>query len=257
MHALIAAGGVPGPEDPMYPFTQGGPRALVDVAGKPMVQWVLDALGGSRSCEQIVIVGLRDDVGLSASRPLHYVPDQGGLLQNILAGLHRIQQLDPAATYALYVSADIPAVTPEIVDWRIHAAEGFEKDVDYVAIERSVMEARFPESRRSYVRLRDMDVCGSDMNVLRLGLAGKEELWERFIAARKSLLRQAALIGFDTLFLLLTKRLTLKEGERRVSRRFNISGRIHLSPYPELGMDVDKPFQLEIVRRDLSAAPSN
>ncbi len=256
MHALIAAGGVPGPEDPMYAFTHGEPRALVDVAGKPMIQWVLDALGSSRRCEQIVIVGLGDDAGLTCDKPLHYVPNQGGMLRNIIGGLYRIQQLDPAATHALYVSADIPTVTPEIVDWRIEVAAGFTQDVDYLAIERSVMEARFPDSRRSYVRLRDAEVCGSDMNVLRIGLAGEEEIWERFIAARKSLLRQAALIGFDTLFLLLTRRLTLKEGERRVKRRFNLTGRIHLSPYPELGMDVDKPFQLEIVRRDLSATPT-
>jgi hypothetical protein len=31
-----------------------------------------------------------------------------------------------------------------------------------------------------------------------------------------------------------------------------LTGRVAFTPYPEMGMDVDKDFQLEIIRKDLA-----
>lgn len=114
------------------------------------------------------------------------------------------------------------------------------------------MEARYPGSRRTYVRLKGLEVCGGDLNAIRLSLAAEDNpLWARLIEARKSPLRQAALIGFDTLLLLLLRRLTLEDAAARVCRRLGLRGLALLCPYAEIGMDVDKPFQLELVREDL------
>ena len=76
-------------------------------------------------------------------------------------------------------------------------------------------------------------------------------MWEKITNSRKSPLKQAALIGFDTAFLLLTGRLTLKKAETRIMTRLNITGKAIVCPYAEVGMDVDKPHQLEIMRADL------
>jgi NDP-sugar pyrophosphorylase family protein len=48
MDAVVTAGGIPQPEELLYPYTQGKPKAMLDIGGKPMVQWVLDALSGSK-----------------------------------------------------------------------------------------------------------------------------------------------------------------------------------------------------------------
>jgi hypothetical protein len=115
------------------------------------------------------------------------------------------------------------------------------------------MEARYPTSKRSYTRLKDIELCGGDMNVIRARtVTANEELWERIIAARKSVLKQAALVGFDTFFLLLIGQLILESGVKRVCRRLDITGRVLICPYPEVGMDIDKPHQLEILRQDLT-----
>jgi NDP-sugar pyrophosphorylase family protein len=42
MDAVITAGGVPQPDELLYPYTLK-PKALLEIDGKPMVQWVLDA----------------------------------------------------------------------------------------------------------------------------------------------------------------------------------------------------------------------
>ena len=251
MNAVVIAGGTPPPEDPLYPYTQGQSKALLDVAGKPMLQWVLDALSGARTVTSVTLIGPAAAHGMPCWKPVHYLPEQQGLLANVQAGIREVAQREPAAGHVLIVSSDIPGITPEMVDWRVEAALDSESDFDYAVVERRVMEARFPGSNRSYVPLRDAEVCGGDMNVVRAATVADERLWQRLVDARKSALRQAALLGFDTLFLLLTRRLTLAQAEKLASKRLGLQGKVRLAPYAEIAMDVDKPHQLELMRRDL------
>ncbi|MEE9513637.1 MAG: hypothetical protein V3V46_06130, partial [Anaerolineales bacterium] len=81
--------------------------------------------------------------------------------------------------------------------------------------------------------------------------------WERMVAARKSPFRQAALLGFDLLFLMLIRRITINDAVKRVSNRLGLKGRAVISPYAEIGMDIDKPQQLELVISDLSQRTSD
>jgi CTP:molybdopterin cytidylyltransferase MocA len=251
MDVLILAGGIPGPEDPLYPITLGKPKAMIDVAGKPMAQWVLDAVSDAKRAEQVVFVGLEDDCGLHCEKPMHFIPDRDNLLDNALTGMEKVQEIHPHAEHSLLLPGDLPAITAQMIDWRIESVESSRCDFEYTAIERAVMESRFPGSSRSYVKLKDVEVCGGDIHGLSLSLVGKRDLWERLIGARKNIFKQAALIGFDTLFFLLTRSMTLKGAEALVSKRLGIVGKATLSPYAEMGMDVDKPFQLEIMRKEL------
>ncbi len=76
-------------------------------------------------------------------------------------------------------------------------------------------------------------------------------IWQRLTDARKSPLKTAATIGFGLLFLFLIGRLTIDETVRRAGLRLKLRGRAIHCPYPEVGMDVDKPFQLELVEEYL------
>jgi hypothetical protein len=100
--------------------------------------------------------------------------------------------------------------------------------------------------------LKDAEVCGGDMNMIRASTVNSnEELWDRIIAARKNVFKQAALLGYGNLLLLLSGQLTLQGAVKRVTERMDITGQAVISPYAELGMDVDKPHQLKILRADL------
>ncbi len=253
MDAIVIAGGLPEEKDPLYRYTQGKHKSLLDIAGKPMIQWVLDALSGADSVDKIVVVGLDKTKKFKCTKRLAFIPDKGGIIQNICEGANYLGQENPIGEYILIVSSDIPSITPEIVDWVIMAALETEHDFYYNIISREVMEQRFPNSNRSYARFKDIEVCGGDMNVVRRNMVnGENRLWQRIVDTRKNVFKQAALIGFDTLFLLVFRLITLDEAVRKVTQRLNLSGRAILCPYAEVGMDVDKPHQLEIMRADLS-----
>ncbi len=239
-----------------YGSTRFEGKPLADILGKPMIQWVLDALTQSTVVENVILVGLSEKSDVTCGKPLYFIPNQGKMLENLRAGAEKVLEFNKKAEYVLLVSSDIPAITGEMVDWTVNVAMETKDDVYYNIIQREVMEKRFPGSKRTYTRLKDMDVCGGDMNVGRLGLLTSEDtdLWEKITNARKSPLKQAGLIGFGTLFLLLFRQLTLEKAAANIMKRLKITGRAIVCPYAEIGMDIDKPHQLEILRADLAKA---
>jgi GTP:adenosylcobinamide-phosphate guanylyltransferase len=252
MDAVITAGGIPKREDALYPYTQGRSKALVEIAGKPLIQWVLDALEDAKTVERIVIVGLDSSNNLRCKKQMAFVPNQGSMLNNIRAGVKEVSAINPEAVFALVVSADIPAITGEMIDWIVNTSMETDDDIYYSVVPREIMEKRYLESQRSFIRLKGMEVCGADISVVRISVvAGRDEIWNRLIAARKNVFKQASLIGYDTLILLLLRRLTLDKAVRVVAGRLDLKGRALISPYAEIGMDVDKPYQFDLLRDDL------
>ena len=252
MDAIVTAGGIPRPEDPLYTYSHGNSKALIDVAGKPMVQWVLDALGNAKSVDNVILVGLSSKNQLTCARPLHFVPNQGRMLSNIVAGVHKSLELNKKNKYVLIVSSDIPSLKPEMVDWLADTCMQTQDDLYYGVCPRDVMEKRFPDSKRTYTHLKGMDVCGADINISHVRMATEHlDMWEQLIGNRKSPLKQASIIGFGTLFSLFARQLTLEDAVARVSGRIGIKGRAIVWPYAEPCMDVDKPHQLELLRADL------
>jgi len=253
MDAVVTAGGIPQPGEPLYPFTQGKPKALLDICGKPMVQWVLEALGASKSVDNVLLIGLNEDSGVTCARPLTFIPNQDSMITNIIAGIKRVLQINPAAKRVLLVSSDIPGITPEMVDWEVETTLQSDVDLCYNLIKKEVVEARYPGSRRTYTRLKGMQVCSGDMNVLKTSvLSANPEIWERLVAARKNPLKQAAILGYDTLILALLGMITVDKALEMATKRLHMSGRAVICPYAEVGMDVDKPVQLEMMRIDLA-----
>jgi GTP:adenosylcobinamide-phosphate guanylyltransferase len=254
LDAVVTAGGVPQPGEPLYPLTHGQPKALLSLAGKPMVQWVLEALQGSSRVGAIVVIGLEKSSLPPIPKVASFLPNQGGMLENVLTAMREVLRLNPRSSHTLLVSSDIPTIGSPMMDWIVDSAMRTDDDIYYTVVEDQVMERRFPGSRRTYTRLQEVRVCGGDVSVVRTSTATENvELWRRLIAARKSPLHQAALLGYDLLLLLLLRRLSMARAEAMASARLGVKGRVLPCPYAEIGMDVDKPVQYELVRRDLES----
>src|SRR5215216_7266588 len=253
MDAIVTAGGIPQPQDPLYSYSHGDSKALIDVAGKPMIQWVLDALSDAKNVDNVIVIGLSAKSGLTCKKPIYYISNQGRMLANIVAGVNKTLELNKKNQYVLVVSSDIPALKSEMVDWLIDTCMETKDDIYYGICPRNVMETRFPDSKRTFTHLKDMDICGADMNLTHVRMATEHlDMWESLIGTRKSPLKQASIIGFGTLFALFTRRLTLEEAVRRVCDRIGIKGRAIVWQHAEPCMDVDKPHQLELLRNDLA-----
>ncbi len=254
MNVVILAGGKMSPDDPLYEESQGGSRCLIDVAGKPMVQWVIEALDDSNAVDELFVIGLPSQPGLQAQKPLHFLPDQDSLFENIHYGVLKATEDHPANTKAIIASGDIPAIRPEMIDW---LAEQVGQDPSmslyYNVITKAIMETRYPNANRSFVKLKDIAVCGGDLNVADRSLFDSEmPIWHKLAEARKSPLKQVRLLGFGNLLLVAMRLVTLQGAVKRVCKKLGIRGTALMCPYAEMAMDADKPHQLEILRKDLA-----
>ena len=252
--AIVVAGGSPPAGDELLAHTGVEKKALLKIGGRAMICYVVEALAAAPHVEHIVIVGLGPADGLEFSRTVEYVPARGDILDNCVAGLERLRQVNPAADYVILSSADIPLLTPEAIEHFIAACLAVEADVYYPIVKKSVMEEHFPGAGRTYATVRDGHFAGGDLFMVRASVMQLNlHLTRRLIEARKSIWRLVKLIGPKMIFKFLTRRLTIAEAEEIVGQALNCRAKAIISPYAELGMDVDKVHQLEMARSLLEA----
>jgi len=258
MDAIVLAGGRLPPEDPASTTVPGGLKCLQQVGGRTMLQRSLDALSEAHGIGCVIVVGVPPETPLTCAHPLEVIPAERDMIRSLQAAAARLApaMADARAdgAQALVVSADAPLVTGEMLDWmRERAVEGG-ADITITGVERAVMEARFPGSKRTYVRLRDGELCGGDVAAFRLAMADRGvALAERLVKARKHPWQIAAIVGPGTLASLMAGRLTLAQALKALDDRLDLKLDVVVSPYAEMAMDVDKPEQLALVRAALEA----
>lgn len=250
---VLLAGGVPRPGEPLYGETAGAPKALLDVAGRPLAQWVLDALAEARGIGRVVLVGPPELSGLHYDGRLERVASAGSLIDNLYAGIERLLELDPAVERAAYCWSDIPLVSGAMLDLFLAGAVGW-VDVEAGLVARGELEGRFPEVEEKWLGFREGAFIAADFGVFRPRMAAalRPQL-EALAPRRKSAIRQAWQVGPGLLLTYLLGRLTLRGLEERLERRYAIRARIQRVTDPELGLDVDGPVNLGICRRALGS----
>lgn len=255
MDCVITAGGRPEPESKMYAYTNGKAKALADVAGRPMLERVVENIQGSSNIDRVIIVGLDEEecAGLTFARPVDFVPDQGGLVKNAIGGVEYVRDTRPGANEILLSSADIPLVTTEILDSFIDSCRPFDKSLYYNFVTKETMEARFPNSSRTFVKLKGVQVAGGDMVLVRANiLDANMDFWETAAAGRKQAWKLARIIGFKALFKFLIRQLSIEEIVELCDELLGVPVRIMLSPHAEIAMDADKPDQIDLVSAELT-----
>jgi len=250
--AIIGAGGSYNPDDPLLVHAGVRHKALIPIGGQPMILHVARALADSGYVSQLIIVGLGQEHGVDFPLPVTHVPEAGGIFQNVLTGINALKQVVPGAERVLLCSTDIPLVTGEMVRHLVDLALNTGADVCYTVVRRQVMERRFPGCGRSYARLRDGQFAGGDVHLVNPAVFERNRrLLDDMMGARKNNLKQARLIGIGFLLKFLFRRLTLADGERKAESILGVPCRVVPVRYAELGMDVDKLHQLDLVRKEM------
>jgi hypothetical protein len=108
--------------------------------------------------------------------------------------------------------------------------------------------ARYPESKRTYLKFRDERYSGSNLFALLSPAAlALPRLWLRVEQQRKRPWRVAAVFGPLLLLGYLLRLFTLDQAMRRISARLGVTVAAVKMPMAEAAIDVDKPADLELV----------
>lgn len=219
-------------------------EALVPVAGRPMIEYVMDALDGARGVQRVAVVAPGALEPLVTGRGAVYAEAGDTLTENLRRGLRAV----PSAGELLFVTGDTPMLTAEVIDEFLRLCRRAGGDFFYPIVAREVYEQKYPGSRRTFARLRDGTFTGGNMFLVhREAVEPALALVERLFAVRKSPIGLARVIGFGFLMRLLMGRLTLERLEKRVSELVASRGRAMVVPFPEVALDVDGPEDLSFV----------
>ncbi len=255
--AFVTAGYDPDRLDKVSAEAGVAHKSLVPVAGMPMAWHVVRALAECERVGEIVVVGIEPgeiDFGVA----VHHVPNQPSLWASQNAGLRKLQELNAEDRYLLALSADSALLTGDIIDSFIDACEPFELEAYWGIIRKDVMVAAFPQSRRTYLPLREGSFCSSDLYLGRLsaGLRIQERI-RYFIEHRKNVVAQVWKLGLPMLFKFVTRRLAIEDIVDFAHRFAELRGSPVILPIAEAGMDVDKPEQLAQVEAYLRQNPEH
>ena len=255
MDCILLAGGRPAPGEPLWEDARGAPKALLDIAGRPMIRWVLDALRAAEHIDRVVVVGLDaplDDAppgAPEASAAVEYVGDHGSLVANLYAGIERVTPAVPTA----FCWSDIPLVTPAMIDRFIDDATDPTLDIDAGLVPRQLMQGRYPGADGPWLRTREGQFLASGFGLFHPGRAAlARPHLEALMPQRKSAARQARYLGIAFLLRFISGRMTVLRLEAHLLRRFGLRCRVRILADPEFGLDVDDASNLALCRRVLA-----
>jgi len=157
----------------------------------------------------------------------------------------------------LVTTADHALLTPEMLDFAVGASARSRADLLVGFVARSVVQARYPASPRTYFRLRGEAWTGANLFVFRTAASRRAaEFWRRAERHRKRPWRLVTAIGPGLLASYFLGRLDLDAALARASSR--IGARVQALPLPfaEAAIDVDREADRVLVESILAQRSS-
>ena len=186
--AVVLAGGDGAVIDPSARF-----KGLLPIAGKPMVEWVVDALRAAELVHEIaVVVPTAENLGSWVDKVDKLVVSDGQFIDNVLAGVRAFRVERPL----LISTGDLPALLPEDVDDYVRMSLATGAEVTYPLVRKSDMLEQFPGSERTFVKIVGGPVTGGNVVLISPEVAERNaEVGQRLFDTRKSALKMARVLS--------------------------------------------------------------
>lgn len=255
--AAVILAGDRGAEDPLVKAAGVSCKALVPVAGRPMILRVLDALEGAAVIDSCLVCGSSDRLlgrspeldSLLSSGKIRWVENKTSPSRSAQAALDEL----PPDRPVLVTTADHALLTPQMVDHFCTQAAKSGCDVVAGLARSEMVAAAFPESRRTVTRLRDGGYCGCNLFAFLTPRGGNAvTFWRRVEEQRKHPLKIVKSLGFMAVLRYLLGRLTLEEGLSRMSSLMDARAGVVWMPDAEAAVDVDKVEDWTLTEKILS-----
>jgi GTP:adenosylcobinamide-phosphate guanylyltransferase len=240
--ALILAGSRGG-VDPLAAYSGVAHKTLIVLEGETLLARVARALTEAGASE--IAVSVSDEAVATYARSL------GLRVLNAAAGpsLSVRQGIEALGTPLLVTTADHALLQPEWIT-RFRADTPAGADVAALLARQDVIEAAAPGTKRTYLRF--ADGAWSGCNLFQFTSARSVaalDLWAQVEADRKRPWRIVRRLGMGTLLRYLLGRLTLVQAVAHLGRLAGLDAAAVASPFGLAAVDVDKPEDLDLVRR--------
>lgn len=226
-------------------------EAEIEIAGRPMLDYVVMALERVQSIKKIVIVGSESMLSNSRFRGERFIFAKPGssVVESLENGVSALTDREPV----LILTSDIPLITQEALEDFLNRCHHQSGDIYYSFVPKTINDQKYPHVQRTYVRLKEGTFTGGNLVLLSPEIIHEKlTTLTKAIALRKKPIKLCGMLGWWYLCKLLFGALTIKEIEDRVAEVLGVKAVGIVSPYPEVGIDVDKPSDLQLAREVLT-----
>lgn len=224
-------------------------KGLVPVNGRPMVEYVVDTLSRCEDIGRICVVIPVEHSFNGTFKKVDVNVASGSLPAVAKAGLDFLEAKEPV----LMLSTDIPLITPEAISDFLKRCSTKKAEFYYPIIRYGESEKRFPDVKRTYARIKEGRFTGGNMMLINPGFINRNfDLIERIYELRKQPVKIAKILGFSFLLRFILGMLTIGQLEGRIGHMTNAVCVAIETPYVEIGVDVDKKSDLQLVTVALS-----
>lgn len=231
-------------------------EALITIGNKFMVEYVVEALEEANSIDKIVVVGPQKELNLLYKNKENIQVAKRGdsIFQSIVNGL-AVLEGEPLEK-GVIVTSDIPLIKPSMIDEFVLKCLNENKDLCYPIVPKAINDEYYPNVKRTYVNLKDGVFTGGNMFLINPSIIRRcEKQAEELIALRKSPFKLVNYIGFKYIIKYFLRNLEIEEAEKRVGELLDIEGKAIILERPEIGIDIDKPSDLELAKEILVPLP--
>ena len=220
-------------------------EALIRVLGRPMIDYVIEALAACSRIKRILVVGPGEELVPEVRKKVNRVLEGGSsIVENIKRGIEALKTEDKV----LIITSDIPLITPTAISEFLTMARDREADIVYPIIAREENERQFPGKKRTYIRVREGSFTGGNIFLFDpLIIRDHYQTTDKVISCRKKPLQMSSILGFFFLIRFFFGLLTLSDIEKKLYKALGIKGKAIIVPNSVIGFDVDKPEDLEVV----------
>ena len=233
-----------------------GRKALLDMNGRPMIDYVLDAVEGAETVGDVYVIAnqVKDiEQGLiKAGRNVKRTRFLEGGASPVNSVLKTIKTLKPAFP-VLVLTADNPLLNADVINDFCRKAERTDgADIAVALAQMSRLKSEFPAARRTFIKLKGEGYSGCNLFALMTPTAlNAARFWLKVESDRKKSFSMIASFGFGTLLRVVTRTITLDEALIKASRALGAVVRAVMVDEVRVAIDVDKPEQAEQVRKIL------
>ena len=218
--SVVLAGERPG-RSPLSQALDLPASVLVDVAGKPSLQRVLEAVAAAKKVEAGLVCGPAEPVYHGHTGLRHIVEGSGFQWLAPAQGpsASAIRAVEALKRFPVFITAgDHALLTPELIDGFCTEAASAGGDIVVGFVPYPLVQQAFPESRRTVHHYRDGAVCGSNLFAV-LNPRGIQALrfWQAVEAERKRPWKIAQKLGAGFLLRFLARQVSLADALKRLS----------------------------------------
>ena len=247
--AILLAGSRPTP-DPIAVAAGVAVKPLAPVAGRPMIDYPARALLDHPAVARLVILTQRPHLyaadpataWLASDPRVRFETGGQGIASSLLALMERKDISYPL----LVTTADHVLLDRAMLDQFVREAQAV--DIAVALVDRATLLARYPQSRRTWLKFRDGWWSGA--NLFWFGSAKAKPviaLWQQVEQDRKKGWKIIAAFGPVTLAGAALRLLSLRGSIARAGRRFGLAARLVAMEKAEACIDADKPDDVVLI----------